>query len=128
VTETARYRVWCLSWDDTEEDGADIVPYDILGEHPRMARGVVHVPRAVLDAADAAEAYAEHAHDDPDGWDSSWPLVFRVRCPDGATADFEVDREYVPEFSAAALEPEDSAEPGAEAEVQEIAEAQELKQ
>ena len=121
----ARYRVWCLSWEDTEEQGSDIVPYNILGEHPHYVRGVVHVPRAVLDAADAAEAYAEHAHDHRDGWDSSWPLVFRVRCPDGTMADFEVDREYVPQFSAAALEPEE-AEP--EVEVQESAEAQELEQ
>jgi hypothetical protein len=124
---TAYYRVWCLSWDDTEEQGSDIVPYDILGEYPRNVRGVVHVSRTVFNAADAAEAYAEHAHDDRDGWDSSWPLVFRVRCPDGTTCDFEVDREYVPEFSAAALEPEeDSAEP--EAEVQATVEAQEPEQ
>lgn len=103
---TARYRVWCLSWDDTEEQGSDLVSYDILGEHPRPVRGVVHVPRTVFGAADAAEFYAEHAHDDRDGWDSSWPLVFRVRSPDGTISDFEVDREYVPEFSASRLEPE----------------------
>ena len=96
------YRAWCLSWDEEEAHGCDVVPYDILGEYPRGRRGVVHVPDTRLrDAADAAEAYARHAHDQRDGWDSSWPLVFRVRDPDGATCDFEVDREYVTEFRAA---------------------------
>lgn len=95
------FRVWCLSWEDDEEQGCDVVTYDILGEYPSGQRGVVHVPDTVLhDASDAAEAYADYAHGNRDGWESSWPLTFRVLCPDGSTADFEVDREYVPEFSA----------------------------
>jgi hypothetical protein len=102
VTALVRYRVWCLSWDDEEEDGSDVVSYDILGAYPRSERGVIRVPSTVLyDAEDAAEAYAEYAHDNRDGYESSWPLVFRVRCLDGATCDFEVDRDYAPQFSAA---------------------------
>src|SRR5574341_487979 len=90
MTAVARYRVWCLSWDEEEEHGAN----------------VVEVPTTVLrDAADAAEAYADYVHSERDGWEATWPLVFRVRCPDGSTADFEVDREYVPEFSAAPIKP-----------------------
>ena len=99
-----RYRVWCLSWDEEEEHGADVVGYDILNHDYKLRerRGVVYVPDAVLcDASDAAEAYADYVHASRDGNECTWPLVFRVRCPDGSTADFEVDREYVPEFSAA---------------------------
>lgn len=95
-----RYRVWCLSWDDDEEYGSDVVGYDILHDHPQD-RGVVYIPDIHFhDAGDAAEAYADYAHGNRDGWESSWPLTFRVRCPDGSIQDFEVNREFVPEFSA----------------------------
>ena len=57
------------------------------------------------DAGDAAKAYADYAHGNRDGWESSWPLTFRVRCPDGSIQDFEVAREYVPEFSASPVKP-----------------------
>lgn len=103
-----QYRVWCLSWDEEEEHGADVVGYDILSHDygKRVPRGIVYVPDTVLyDAAGAAEAYADYVHSNRDGNESSWPLVFRVRCPDGTTADFEVDREFVPEFSAASIKP-----------------------
>ena len=103
-----RYRVWCLSWDETEEHGADVVEYDILNHDysTRERRGVVYVPSTVLsDASSAAEAYADYVHSARDGNESTWPLAFRVRCPDGLTADFEVDREFVPEFSALPYKP-----------------------
>lgn len=98
----ARYRVWCLSWDESEEDGADVVEYDVLThDYERRARGVVYVASSALcGAADAARAYADYVHAQRDGWESTWPLAFRVRNSDGLTADFEVDREYVPEFTA----------------------------
>ena len=108
MTEPLRYRVWCLSWDEEEENGADVVSYDILSHdyNKRERRGVVYVPDTVLcDAGDAAEAYADYVHSNRDGCESSWPLAFRVRSPDGSTADFEVDREFVPEFSAAPIKP-----------------------
>jgi len=95
--------VWCLSWDEEEEDGADVVGYDIVNHdyNKRERRGVVYVPDTVLcDASDAAEAYADYVHSQRDGWESSWPLTFRVCCPDGSVVDFEVDREHVPKFSA----------------------------
>ena len=106
MTTSIRYRVWCLSWDEEEEHGADVVGYDILSHDykHRERRGVVYVPGTVLvDAGDAAKAYADYVHSNRDGWESTWPLAFRVRCPDGSMADFEVDREYVPEFSAAPI-------------------------
>lgn len=106
-----RYRVWCLSWDEEEEHGCDVVPYDILGEYPRGRRGVVHVADTVLhDASDAAEAYADFVHDNRDGYESSWPLTFRVRDQDGATDDFEVSRDYVTQFSAEPLKPQQTAD------------------
>ncbi len=98
-----RYRVWCLSWGEEEEHGADVVGYDIFSHdyNKRAQRGVVEVPNTVLhDAAAAAEAYANYVHSHREGYDSSWPLAFRVRGADGSTADFEVEREVVPEFSA----------------------------
>jgi hypothetical protein len=101
VSAPVRYRAWCVSWDDEEEDGADVVGRDVLDhDHAARERGVVYVPIYSLDtAADAAEAYADHVHDHRDGRESTWPLVFRVRCPDGTTRDFEVYRDFVPEFS-----------------------------
>lgn len=101
MSVSRRFRVWCLSWEDDEAHGCDVVTYDILGEYPRGQRDVVYVPDTILhDASDAAEAYADYAHRNRDGWESSWPLTFRVLCPDGSTADFEVDRECVPKFKA----------------------------
>ena len=108
MTASLHYRVWCLSWDEEEEHGADVVSYDILSHDygKRERRGVVYVPDTVLfDASDAAEAYADYVHGNRDGNESSWPLVFRVRGPDGTTVDFEVDREFVPEFSATPINP-----------------------
>jgi hypothetical protein len=103
VTAPPRYRVWCVSWEDDEEHGSDVVGYDTLN-HDRSTqdRGVVYIPIYSLGAAaDAAEAYADYAHDNRDGYESTWPLVFRVRCPDGSVQDFEVHRDFVAEFSAA---------------------------
>jgi hypothetical protein len=102
VTTPVRYRVWCLSWDDEEEYGSDVVGYDFMNhDHSKQERGVVYVPSVSLGTpAEAAEAYADYAHAQRDGNESSWPLTFRVRGPDGSLQDFEVDREYVPEFSA----------------------------
>lgn len=102
-----RYRVWCVSWDEQEEHGTDVVGYDVLThDYESQERGVVHVPAYALGtAADAAEAYADYAHDNRDGQDASWPLVFRVRGPDGATQDFEVHRDFVAEFSASPVKP-----------------------
>ena len=106
MTTKKIFRVWCLSWDDDEEHGCDVVAYNILGLRPKGQRGVVHVPSTVLyDAAAAAEAYADYVHGNRDGNESSWPLTFRVRDPDGTVADFEVDRVFVPEFTASPVKP-----------------------
>jgi hypothetical protein len=107
VTSPPRnFRVWCLSWDEQEEHGADIIAYDILTHDygKSTPRGVVYIASTILrDAADAAEAYADYVYYNRDGYEASWPLVFRVRCADGSTADFEVNREYVPEFTASSV-------------------------
>lgn len=102
MTSSLRFHVWCLSWDDTEEDGSDVVGYDILNhDRSREERRTVYVPIYALgNASSAAEAYADYLHGHRDGNESTWPLVFRVRCSDGQILDFEVDREMVPEFSA----------------------------
>jgi hypothetical protein len=108
VTAQLRYRVWCLSWEEEEEHGADVIGYDILSHdyNKRVPRGEVHVPDTVLySAAKAAEAYADYVHSQRDGYECSWPLQFRVRNADGSTEDFEVDREIVPKFSAAPIKP-----------------------
>ena len=105
MTPSAPYRVWCLSWEEEEEHGANVIGYDILSHaYARERRGVVYVPSTILcDASDAARAYADYVHFQRDGWESTWPLMFRVRCLDGSVADFEVDREYVPEFRVAPI-------------------------
>lgn len=107
MTQEARYRAWCLSWDEEEAHGANVVAYDIAShDYATEKRGVVYAPHiSISTAADAARAYAEHVYRQRDGWEATWPLVFRVRSPDGSTADFEVHCEQVPEFSASPLKP-----------------------
>lgn len=52
-------------------------------------------------AEDAAEDY--HSHHD--GWESQWPLVFRIFNKDELPlGKFEVEREAVPSFSASLLD------------------------
>lgn len=104
---TATYRVWCLSWEDTEEDGKDVVAADLLASigKPPKRHGPIEVYHQI-DAEDAAEAYADYAHDHRDGNECTWPLVFRVRCPDGTLQDFEVDRDFAPTFHAAPVKPQ----------------------
>lgn len=96
------FRVWCLSWDQDEDAGKDIIGYDIVThDYTKKTRGVVYVADMNLaDAGDAAEAYADYVHSNCDGWDSTWPLVFRVRSPDGTVEDFSVCRDYEPVFTA----------------------------
>lgn len=105
MTVPVRYRVWCLSWEDDEEAGSDIVSYDPMHhDYSKQERSAIYVPYGSRGTpAAAAEEYADYAHDQRDGNESNWPLVFRVRCPDGTTCDFEVHRAYVPEFRAKAL-------------------------
>jgi len=94
-----RYRVWCLSWEDSEEDGTDVIAYDFLNHDPsKEDRRAIYM--SYVRPLDAAEAYADHAHSNRDGCECTWPLTFRVKCPDGSLVDFEVDREIVPEFTA----------------------------
>jgi len=111
-----RYRVWCLSWEDSEEDGSDVVSYDFMNhDYEKQDRGVIYVPYVSLgEPAEAAEAYAEYAHDERSGYEDTWPLVFRVRCPDGTTCDFKVDCDYAPQFSASFVKPSAKAAEAAE--------------
>jgi len=102
------YRVWCLTWEDTEESGKS------YPDKPTVKGGyleqILANDRWALDAKDAAEIYADWCHRQRDGWESSWPLTFRVRSPDGNLSDFEVERETVPEFHAFEIKKPSSAE------------------
>ena len=102
MTAARPYRAWCLSWEEDEGDGKDLVGYDILThDYNKKTRGVVYVASLHLyDAGDAAEAYADYVHSNCDGCESSWPLTFRVRSPDGSIDDFSVDRDFEPVFTA----------------------------
>lgn len=103
-----RYRAWCLSWEDTEDDGTDLVIYDVYQHHEYIdaTRTIIHVSNVrCSDASDIAEVYADFIHARRDGWESSWPLTIRVRCPTGPVIDFEVERETVPEFTANEVKP-----------------------
>lgn len=95
-----RFRVWCLSWDDTEVDGREVVGYDPVttdGVHGY----VIMVPFYNLASpSEAAEAYADWCHRHRDAYECTWPLTFRVRSGDGTEQDFEVDREMEPVFTA----------------------------
>jgi hypothetical protein len=51
-----------------------------------------------LDVAAAAKLWAAYAHSHYNGWEWSWPIVVRVRDPDGKLWDVEVERETVPDF------------------------------
>lgn len=94
------FRVWCLSWEDAEEQGTDIVGVGPDEFALGRSRRIIRVLRHGLNAATAAEEYADWAHNNRGGYEDTWPLLFRVRCPDGATVDFEVEREISPTFRA----------------------------
>lgn len=94
-----RYRVWCLTWEDDEAHGLDIAWYRFSEGEPPPTKGTLY-SWEVVDPESAAEVYAAYAHDNRDGYEDTWPLAFRVRCPDGSTVDIEVEREYEPRFTA----------------------------
>ena len=102
VINVGRYRVWCLSWDDDEHDGSIVCVYDIMTHDlNRQEKGVVYASNvSVFDLGDVVEAYADWMHSKREGYEVTWPLEFRVRCPDKSIHDFEVHREHVPKFTA----------------------------
>ena len=59
-----------------------------------------------VDVEFAAESYAEHYHDNRDGWEASWPITFIVAKPNGeVVGKVEVDREARPHFSGRLIKP-----------------------
>jgi hypothetical protein len=56
------------------------------------------------DAADAeqvaSDEIADHYWSNCDGWESSWPVTFRLRSPRGNVFDVIVDMEHVPSFTS----------------------------
>lgn len=98
-----KFRVWCLSWEETELDAADVEvgPHETSGHFIQLP--TIHLDRG--GASDAAEAYADYCHDNRDGYECTWPLKFRVRSEDGSVQDFEVERDFVTEFSARPVKP-----------------------
>jgi len=96
------YFAWCLTWCDHEEDATELRPFDTVtaSPWPTDRRGLINVSYLDLGSAEvAAERYADYVHSHRDGWEATWPLVMRVRCPDGSVVDVEVERESVPEFT-----------------------------
>lgn len=90
-----RFRVWCTSWGETEDDGMDVVAC----EETKVVRGEIRVAFYNLEhPGDAALEYARYAHDHRDGYECTWPLAFRVRSPDGDVTDFSVERDFEPSF------------------------------
>ena len=49
---------------------------------------------------EAAELAAEYDHSQRDGWEWSWPVIYKVRSPSGQLALVEISREMVPDFHA----------------------------
>jgi len=102
VAASATYRVWCLTWAEDESHGMNVSGYDAAVESKRTDRETIWVPAWNLESAkEAAEEYAAYVHSQRDGWESNWPLEFRVRLPDGTTEDYEVERDMEPIFRAA---------------------------
>lgn len=94
-----RYRVWCLSWGETEAEGMDVVGYDPCSdEEPQDCIAVAYYN---LDSAsEAVHEYADWAWRHRDGYESSWPLMFRVKEGD-LCGDFSVSVEMRPRFRVA---------------------------
>lgn len=79
-----RYRVWRPDHDETEWDAAN------RGWH-----------YDAFDERSAAEHHAMFCHNTRDGWEWSWPVVFRVKdLATGKEYDIEVERHTVPAFEA----------------------------
>jgi hypothetical protein len=95
----SNYRVWCLTWEDDEERNSRDYP-DQPPSGLSYVDQVTNSDTWATDAVDAVELYAEWCHNQRDGWDTTWPLKFRVRSPDGSLTDFVVEREYEPTFTA----------------------------
>jgi hypothetical protein len=57
-----------------------------------------------LDLESAIEEYAEYFHDNCDGWDCSWPIIFSVADENGIfLKKVSVDRDMRPVFSGRVL-------------------------
>lgn len=90
------YKVW-LADDEGEECGItylDRPASDDVSDRFNIGNS----KKWALDARDAVKLYADYFHSQRDGWECTWPLTFRVRCPDGQVLDYEVERHTVPEF------------------------------
>jgi hypothetical protein len=112
---TTNYRVWCISWDETDKEGMDVAGYDPVTDDYKPSSTAIVVPFYNLkNAEDAVLEYARYAHNHRDGYECTWPLTFRVRNPDGSTEDFEVERDYEPTFSACRVSPPADADPASD--------------
>lgn len=50
------------------------------------------------------EACADYYHDNWDGWEDKWPLLFMLWIDDQYLGTFEIEREFDPVFSANKVE------------------------
>ena len=51
-----------------------------------------------------AQCIAEHFHNEHDGLECTWPLVFQIFINDESFGSFKVEREWSPDFTATQLE------------------------
>ena len=91
------YKVWAVQYN--EEDAGSVTYLDRPASDDVIDRfNLGSVKKWAQDARDAVKLYADYFHSQCDGWECTWPITFRVRCPDGQVLDYEVEREMVPEF------------------------------
>lgn len=83
------YRVWLA--EETDDEGKT---------YPRVpSSSSADIDSWATSESEAVRLYAEHCHNQRDGWEWSWPIEFLVR--DEETKKvllFDVERETVPEF------------------------------
>ena len=92
-----KLKFWRPDWSETVDDA-----------HLFEIRYVYNLPEEL---EGAAEEYAEYYHDNRDGWESSWPIIFNIADEDGKyLGSVEVDRETRPHFVGKQRQPEPAKE------------------
>lgn len=103
-----RFFVWCLTWEESEDEACEVIPYDPISEGWQRdeKQKIWAAFKPSLTVVEAAETAAEHYHVHRSGWEASWPLRFRVKAATtGEIFDIDVEREVVPRFSGTVIKP-----------------------
>lgn len=74
-------------------------------DHDRDERYLLNAPASVsgVELQTFATLCGEDYHHAHDGWEASWPLTFAIYDGDQLLGRFIVEREVVPQFSAASM-------------------------